>query len=317
MTSLKKTSRYSLRYTVFFISESRLDGIMQEKTIGLISQAIARAPRWQLKKLTATYVTLHLNDIAKAIGIEKEEDVRRLLLSMVRCFCWFCNSSALNLNSRLNLPTSQQASLQTEASPSPILLLNLRRPRLMKLWLVFRISLVYFNFSRWRCRGIVTTLQKRLKVMVAGVAWPLLSASAKKVYGTKRATVLHMADQCEDRHKFGMSNMSKFVGFVIVSGVMLFLLLSKSTKFTEKGAIKTGVYLVNDLETKQSSQMDRLRQQRRLQHTRRSSKAPRSAKSALDGRFNFNFRDMDRRYPALTSNETTTPSEGRNPTRIS
>jgi len=37
-----------------------------------------------LKKLTATYVTLHLADIGKAIKIGSEDEVRELLLSMVR-----------------------------------------------------------------------------------------------------------------------------------------------------------------------------------------------------------------------------------------
>ncbi|PPR06466.1 hypothetical protein CVT24_002608 [Panaeolus cyanescens] len=54
-----------------------------EKNLGLINQAIARAPRWVLKKLTATYVTLHLSDIAKRVGIESEDEVRGMLLSMI------------------------------------------------------------------------------------------------------------------------------------------------------------------------------------------------------------------------------------------
>ncbi|KAG6819781.1 hypothetical protein H0H93_008696 [Arthromyces matolae] len=54
-----------------------------EKNVGLIQQALARAPRWTLKKLTATYVTLSLSDIAKAIRIESEDEVRELLLDMI------------------------------------------------------------------------------------------------------------------------------------------------------------------------------------------------------------------------------------------
>jgi COP9 signalosome complex subunit 3 len=46
-------------------------------------QAIARAPRWALKKLTATYVTLGLADIARAVNIKSEDDVRDVVLSMV------------------------------------------------------------------------------------------------------------------------------------------------------------------------------------------------------------------------------------------
>jgi COP9 signalosome complex subunit 3 len=49
-----------------------------------VTQAIDRAPRWVLKKLTATYVTLALGDIARAVRIQSEDDVRALILSMVR-----------------------------------------------------------------------------------------------------------------------------------------------------------------------------------------------------------------------------------------
>ncbi|KAJ3501381.1 hypothetical protein NLJ89_g9362 [Agrocybe chaxingu] len=55
----------------------------QDKNLGLLLQAIARAPRWVLKKLTATYVTLHLADIGKVVKIDSEEEVRALLLSMI------------------------------------------------------------------------------------------------------------------------------------------------------------------------------------------------------------------------------------------
>ncbi|GLB41148.1 putative cop9 signalosome complex subunit 3 [Lyophyllum shimeji] len=54
-----------------------------EKNTGLLQQALARAPRWTLKKLTATYVTVSLADIARAVRIESEDDVRALILSMI------------------------------------------------------------------------------------------------------------------------------------------------------------------------------------------------------------------------------------------
>ncbi|KAH0578339.1 hypothetical protein H2248_003953 [Termitomyces sp. 'cryptogamus'] len=54
-----------------------------EKNTGLIQQALSRAPRWTLKKLTGTYVTLSLPDIARAIKLESEDDVRALLLDMI------------------------------------------------------------------------------------------------------------------------------------------------------------------------------------------------------------------------------------------
>jgi len=55
-----------------------------DKNLGLINLALSRAPRWALKKLTRTYVTLGLGDIAKLLGIEGgEEEVRDLILSMI------------------------------------------------------------------------------------------------------------------------------------------------------------------------------------------------------------------------------------------
>ncbi|KAH7907115.1 hypothetical protein BJ138DRAFT_1160881 [Hygrophoropsis aurantiaca] len=54
-----------------------------EKNLGLISQALERAPRWSIKKLTATYLTLHLSDIGQAIGIEDINAIRALVLSMI------------------------------------------------------------------------------------------------------------------------------------------------------------------------------------------------------------------------------------------
>ncbi|KAJ7083343.1 hypothetical protein B0H15DRAFT_850641 [Mycena belliarum] len=54
-----------------------------DRNLGLVAQVIDRAPRWTLKKLTATYVTLGLGDIARAVGIQSEDDVRALILSMI------------------------------------------------------------------------------------------------------------------------------------------------------------------------------------------------------------------------------------------
>lgn len=52
--------------------------------VGLVRQALARAPRWAVRKLTETYVTLALPEIGKAVGIESEAEVRAMVLSMVR-----------------------------------------------------------------------------------------------------------------------------------------------------------------------------------------------------------------------------------------
>ncbi|TBU54939.1 hypothetical protein BD310DRAFT_826881 [Dichomitus squalens] len=55
----------------------------QEKNLGLINQAIDRAPVWLIKKLTATYLTLGLADIGKEVGINSPEEVREIILSMI------------------------------------------------------------------------------------------------------------------------------------------------------------------------------------------------------------------------------------------
>ena len=51
--------------------------------MGLVHQAIDRAPVWLIKKLTATYLTLGLGDIGKEVGIDSPEEVRETILSMV------------------------------------------------------------------------------------------------------------------------------------------------------------------------------------------------------------------------------------------
>ena len=56
----------------------------QEKNLGLMLQAIERAPRWSIKKLTGTYLTLGLTEIGQTVGIAGEEEVRRVVLDMVK-----------------------------------------------------------------------------------------------------------------------------------------------------------------------------------------------------------------------------------------
>ncbi|KAF8526561.1 hypothetical protein BU17DRAFT_82660 [Hysterangium stoloniferum] len=51
--------------------------------LGLVRQTLEHAPRWAIRKLTATYVTLSLAEIGKAIGISDVEAVRVIVLSMI------------------------------------------------------------------------------------------------------------------------------------------------------------------------------------------------------------------------------------------
>ncbi|KAJ7779297.1 hypothetical protein B0H14DRAFT_2631327 [Mycena olivaceomarginata] len=55
-----------------------------DRNLGLVTQDIDHAPRWKLKKPMATYVTLGLSDIARVVGIQSEDEVRALGLSMLQ-----------------------------------------------------------------------------------------------------------------------------------------------------------------------------------------------------------------------------------------
>ena len=57
--------------------------ILQDKNLGLINQALEHAARWSIRKLTGTYLTLHISDIGQAVGIDSEDEVRALILDMV------------------------------------------------------------------------------------------------------------------------------------------------------------------------------------------------------------------------------------------
>jgi COP9 signalosome complex subunit 3 len=50
----------------------------------LLRLVVERAPRWAIRKLTETYLTLSLLEIGRAAGIEDVAEVRRIVLSMVR-----------------------------------------------------------------------------------------------------------------------------------------------------------------------------------------------------------------------------------------
>ncbi|THG94827.1 hypothetical protein EW026_g6716 [Hermanssonia centrifuga] len=60
-----------------------IDIFKAEQNLGLVQQVIQRAPRWLIRRLTLTYLTLGLGDIAKEVGIESEEEVRAVVVSMV------------------------------------------------------------------------------------------------------------------------------------------------------------------------------------------------------------------------------------------
>ena len=50
----------------------------------MLGLVVDRAPRWAIRRLTETYLTLSLPEIGRAVGMENFEEVRRVVLSMVR-----------------------------------------------------------------------------------------------------------------------------------------------------------------------------------------------------------------------------------------
>lgn len=54
---------------------------------GLVLAAYDNAPRWKLRTLTKTYLTLSLSEIGKEIGLKDEATLRALVEDMVRMTC--------------------------------------------------------------------------------------------------------------------------------------------------------------------------------------------------------------------------------------
>jgi COP9 signalosome complex subunit 3 len=50
---------------------------------GLLGLVVDRAPRWAIRRLTETYLTLSLSEIGRAARMESIEEVRRVVLSMI------------------------------------------------------------------------------------------------------------------------------------------------------------------------------------------------------------------------------------------
>ncbi|KAI6001510.1 hypothetical protein EDC04DRAFT_2871942 [Pisolithus marmoratus] len=92
LSGLFKNTSYSTFVNAYRHQRNQLRSIAEaegalfssDKTLGLISEALERAPRWSIRKLTATYLTLHLSDIGQAVGIESEGQVRALILDMIQ-----------------------------------------------------------------------------------------------------------------------------------------------------------------------------------------------------------------------------------------
>lgn len=49
----------------------------------MLGLVVDRAPRWAIRRLTETYLTLSLFEIGRAVGMENIEEIRRVVQSMV------------------------------------------------------------------------------------------------------------------------------------------------------------------------------------------------------------------------------------------
>jgi len=65
------------------IVENDAAAFASDGNTGLIDQALERAPRRLIKKLTSTYLTLGLAEIGKNVRISEVEEVRALVLKMI------------------------------------------------------------------------------------------------------------------------------------------------------------------------------------------------------------------------------------------
>jgi len=65
------------------VAEKEQKAFLADENVGLVRQVLERAPRWQVRKLTETYVTLSVSELGRAVGIESEAEIRALLISMI------------------------------------------------------------------------------------------------------------------------------------------------------------------------------------------------------------------------------------------
>ncbi|KZT20853.1 hypothetical protein NEOLEDRAFT_1182185 [Neolentinus lepideus HHB14362 ss-1] len=64
--------------------EKEKETFEKDQNIGLVKLMLEHAPRWAIKKLTGTYLTLSIPEIGKAISMEgQDEAVQRIILSMI------------------------------------------------------------------------------------------------------------------------------------------------------------------------------------------------------------------------------------------
>jgi len=89
VSSLKGTPYHSLSRVypnleqVHAIANKDRTLFIADDNYGLLRLVVERAPRWAIRKLTETYLTLSLPEIGRAAGIDDVAEVRRVVLSMI------------------------------------------------------------------------------------------------------------------------------------------------------------------------------------------------------------------------------------------
>ncbi|CAG8646415.1 267_t:CDS:2, partial [Acaulospora colombiana] len=66
------------------LAEKEQKTFLQDYNLGLVREVLATAPRWKLKTLTKTYLTLSLSEIGKEIGIADPAELRALVQNMIQ-----------------------------------------------------------------------------------------------------------------------------------------------------------------------------------------------------------------------------------------
>ncbi|KAH9983462.1 hypothetical protein BJV77DRAFT_954278 [Russula vinacea] len=68
---------------VHAIATKERSAFVADDNYGLLKLVVERAPRWAIRKLTDTYLTLSVPEIGRAAGIEDVAEVRRIVVSMI------------------------------------------------------------------------------------------------------------------------------------------------------------------------------------------------------------------------------------------
>ncbi|KAH8115983.1 hypothetical protein DFH11DRAFT_1876551 [Phellopilus nigrolimitatus] len=91
LVSIFKKSPYGAFVNAYPLQTAQLERILEkeagafdsDKNLGLVRQAMERARRWAIKKLTETYITLSLAEIGDAVNLPDQEAVRAIVVSMI------------------------------------------------------------------------------------------------------------------------------------------------------------------------------------------------------------------------------------------